>query len=76
MKTGLEAFLKTWQADCLATHEAVAADEVAATARAVPEADASADEATISFGESAVELERGWPVTWDWFRAWPPAGPA
>ncbi|NMG72610.1 indolepyruvate ferredoxin oxidoreductase subunit alpha [Parazoarcus communis] len=38
MKTGLEAFLKTWQADCLATHEAVAADEVAATAVATMEA--------------------------------------
>lgn len=38
MKTGLEAFLKTWQADCLATHEAVAADEVAATAVATTEA--------------------------------------
>lgn len=38
MKTGLEAFLKTWQADCLATHEAVAADEVAATAVATVEA--------------------------------------
>lgn len=37
MKTGLEAFLKTWQADCLATHEAVAADEVAATAVATME---------------------------------------
>lgn len=38
MKTGLEAFLKTWQADCLATHEAVAADEIAATAVASMEA--------------------------------------
>ncbi|QDF97361.1 indolepyruvate ferredoxin oxidoreductase [Azoarcus sp. DD4] len=51
MKTGIEAFLKAQQPDALATHEAVAADEVAeaAAAQVVPVAKAKPAAVPITF---------------------------